>query len=630
MDQPYLVGRCILHFDRGMRGRSSCCSMSIGIENQGVYQKIHHQSRKNHEWTCLFPAAAFNPNPNPTKKSTSITMSSRIPMSHFASKLRLIMSPKSSQTRDMVKEVFDSSNMLEALACGFGFDQIVKQQADIYLRLRGGTKRWDSCAGEGIIKGAGGYVYTCDGQEMVYSISKHESYENKQGFIASLSKDHVEHTLNLLRACREHGTNTLGFISNFLFQAQVKNSTGSPMKEWSVIPESWRKGVHSHSCQLKAFYDDNTSQVLFLKTSILSVLPHRSDKKWVRDQRSYTTEINFYHFVYPLLMAANPTLSCCKPIGIYSSSLQKVRPPIQESKYLLLLPDIPAQLSTAKQLHSLNFRQTKAALDFLAQLHAIGWNSSATWASAKENLWAWGGWWDYAKRGPEELEPAQEVWQDFCQNVLRKTPEADVLELEKSASLQQLGARMIRQAPMIYHRLVNTDPALQTVIHGDFKTGNLFFNENPPDAPWRPKKQKQEEPTDPKAIIIDWQWSGIGLAAMDVGYLFVTSVDLDTLEKETSLMDDYYHTLAQALEAHHQLDIVKDLNYTRAMFQVHVELSQLEYARIAISCKWKGATLESYASKKNELNNGLVYRSIPHAIRLIQKMDQWLDKYQET
>ncbi len=605
--------------------------MSIGIENQGVYQKIHHhQSRKNHEWTCLFPAAAFNSNLNPTKKSTSITMSSRISMSHLASKIRLIMSPKSSRTRDMVKELFHSSNMLEALACGFGFDQIVKQQADIYLRLRQGTKRWDSCAGEGIIKGAGGYVYTCDGQEIVYSISKHESssYENKQGFIASLSKEYVEHTLNLLRACREQGTNTLGFIGKFLFQAQVKNPTGSPMAEWSVIPESWKKGVHSHSCQLKAFYDDNTSQVLFLKTSILSELPNRSDKKWVRDQRSYTTEINFYHYLYPLLMAASPTMSLCKPIGMYSSSLQKVLPPIQESKYFLLLPDIPAQLSTAKQLQSLNFSQTKTALDFLAQLHAIGWNPSATWASAKENLWSWGGWWDYAKRGQEELEPAQEVWEAFCQNVLRKTPEADVLELEKSPSLQRLGARMIRQAPMIYQRLVNTDPALQTVIHGDFKTGNLFFSEKP-DAALRLKKQKLD-PTDPKAIIIDWQWSGIGLAAMDVGYLFITSVDLDTLEKETLLVDEYYHTMAQALKKHHQLDIVKDLNYTRAMFQVHVELSQLEYARIAISCKWKGATLESYAIKKNELNNGLVYRSIPHAIRLIQKMDQWLDKYQET
>lgn len=117
---------------------------------------------------------------------------------------------------------------------------------------------------------------------------------------------------------------------------------------------------------------------------------------------------------------------------------------------------------------------------------------------------------------------------------------------------------------------------------------------------------------------------------MDVGYLLITSVDLDTLEKETMLVDEYYHTLAQALKTHHQLDIVEDLNYTRAMFQVHVELSQLEYARIAISCKWKGATLVSYASKKHELNNGLVYRSIPHAIRLIKKMDQWLDKYQET
>lgn len=139
---------------------------------------------------------------------------------------------------------------------------------------------------------------------------------------------------------------------------------------------------------------------------------------------------------------------------------------------------------------------------------------------------------------------------------------------------------------------------------GDFKTGNLFFNE-----------------VKENVTVIDWQWCGIGIPALDVAYLLNTSVDIDALEHEKELLKYYYDQLC--IES-----TVRDINmaalYSFAQFYRHYQFGLLDYARTAISYFWKSSTPAIMNELKDEFNRGLAYRSLDHAKRVIDKMDEYL------
>ena len=77
----------------------------------------------------------------------------------------------------------------------------------------------------------------------------------------------------------------------------------------------------------------------------------------------------------------------------------------------------------------------------------------------------------------------------------------------------------------------------QTVIHGDAKIANFFFRGGGGRMP--------------EVGLIDFQWSGPGLAAVDVAYCIWASASLEVLAEaggEARLVAAYHSSLAEALE----------------------------------------------------------------------------------
>ena len=73
--------------------------------------------------------------------------------------------------------------------------------------------------------------------------------------------------------------------------------------------------------------------------------------------------------------------------------------------------------------------------------------------------------------------------------------------------------------------------APQTLIHGDLRLDNVFFDEEKPDDP---------------VILIDWQLAGCGAGAYDVAYLLGGSLDAASgRDVEEDLLRTYHETLIE-------------------------------------------------------------------------------------
>ena len=80
----------------------------------------------------------------------------------------------------------------------------------------------------------------------------------------------------------------------------------------------------------------------------------------------------------------------------------------------------------------------------------------------------------------------------------------------------------------------------QTVIHGDAKIANFFF---------RDSSSSGDNGGRPEVGLIDFQWSGPGLAAVDVAYCIWASASLEVLAEaggEARLVAAYHSSLAEA------------------------------------------------------------------------------------
>lgn len=67
---------------------------------------------------------------------------------------------------------------------GFKTLQVIFGEAECYLYPREGTKRWDTCAGEAIIKSLGGQMTDVFNRNYDYSLSS--SVENNRGIVVTL------------------------------------------------------------------------------------------------------------------------------------------------------------------------------------------------------------------------------------------------------------------------------------------------------------------------------------------------------------------------------------------------------------------------------------------------------------
>lgn len=166
-----------------------------------------------------------------------------------------------------------------------------------------------------------------------------------------------------------------------------------------------------------------------------------------------------------------------------------------------------------------------------------------------------------------ELEALPEAWAALCAELSAEDP-----ALFAQPRVAALGERLRRSAEAVSARLRGgaDGAARRCVIHGDFKTANVFFG-GAGDAL--------------RAVPIDFQWVGVGLGALDVQYLLASSAELGLLADPAALdaaLEAYRAALVAATAG-------RAAAYSLAALRDDVLLALLEYARTVFGYQARSA-----------------------------------------
>ena len=158
----------------------------------------------------------------------------------------------------------------------------------------------------------------------------------------------------------------------------------------------------------------------------------------------------------------------------------------------------------------------------------------------------------------------------------------------------------------------------RTLIHGDPKQANLFFRKN-------------DKGGSLEVGLIDFQWSGFGLAATDVAHHISASLLPSCLsydgEKEKQLLDHYYSCLKKELVrvgvATSEQD-VEERVYPFAVLQEQYEIALLDICRMVFAYAWRRWKAESHPTAAS-LNRNAYNKATESALWLITRCHALLD-----
>lgn len=182
----------------------------------------------------------------------------------------------------------------------------------------------------------------------------------------------------------------------------------------------------------------------------------------------------------------------------------------EADEYVLLLEDL-APARVGDQVVGCSRQEAELAIRELAKFHATWWDSPRL---------AEIDWMPYANDPVNKSveETYQDAWGPFVKRFGDRVPK----------SLLQTAERLGHRAGSMLDQLAEPP---RTIIHGDYRTDNLFF--------------ATPEGGDPLAVI-DWQISSRGRGAYDVAYLMSQSVQLEERRaREMEIVRAYHRILVE-------------------------------------------------------------------------------------
>lgn len=221
---------------------------------------------------------------------------------------------------------------------------------------------------------------------------------------------------------------------------------------------------------------------------------------------------------------------------IITADADKIESVVKKCHFLCIVEDLnPARYRQDMLLGREEMDRTLAAM---ARFHGVTWQNPELLSAAKEHLFENGAYWSPDKRDAKEVASLPKVWNEWLEQFSAVLGE----EICESVGVQRLGSRLSASAEAVSDRLHQSfDSPHQCLIHGDLKTANVLLATD-----WDAAALQQG---DGGVMLIDFQWTGIGLAAQDLAYLFASSAHLDVLQsvdQTQALLSRYLELLAVA------------------------------------------------------------------------------------
>ena len=183
----------------------------------------------------------------------------------------------------------------------------------------------------------------------------------------------------------------------------------------------------------------------------------------------------------------------------------------EKLRYVLLLEDLSCYTAADPDLNGLSYEQTKMITLKMADFHIRWWNAKEiglfTWLPTRKEVMT------------RDAERFKTIW-DNCSRMQYFTDELPVGGFDA-------GRKLIERYPLLAG--VMPEDKL-TIIHGDLKTDNMFFDTNTPENP---------------LILVDWGGTtNLGRGIYDISYLLNSAVTTELRRQiERDLVKIYYEYL---------------------------------------------------------------------------------------
>mmetsp|Transcript_19408 Transcript_19408/g.48343 ORF Transcript_19408/g.48343 Transcript_19408/m.48343 type:complete len:456 (+) Transcript_19408:623-1990(+) len=170
------------------------------------------------------------------------------------------------------------------------------------------------------------------------------------------------------------------------------------------------------------------------------------------------------------------------------------------------------------------------------------------------------------------------------------------------------------------------NPSRITMIHGDYKQGNMFFDDicSKTSSGESPSKTSNGD----KIAVFDWQWTGPGIAATDLIYLCVMAVSDEALEDyEAKILKPYHTYLLRALNRGQNNAETIQNDYPYKTLVDEFKLAAIDIQRWLAGSRFKSMTPETVlkAQKNVDVNHGIFRRSVERLVWIFQTVDDALD-----
>jgi len=314
----------------------------------------------------------------------------------------------------------------------------------------------------------------------------------------------------------------------------------------------------------------------------------------------------------------------------YAVDLQPCDEDPIESRFALLLSDFAPE-DGWYQKGLLGDGDSRAALSTLARFHGFFWSRSDFWRSGKAacaeleaTVWPAGGYWQPSMQPASQLDELSLKWETHLHQHL-PTSFSDLPEL-RGIDLATLGGRLQTVAKEVAagaHPFdvssggdASANARFKTLIHGDPKAANLFIRDGSGST---------------EVGLIDFQWSGWGLAATDVAHHICAAVapdalvDADSLD-QSSLLSHYHTELCHALTDFGVVSSAEEADATllsRELLQAQYEVALLDMCRLVFGYQWSRFKL---SDTPESLNRNSYNKDLRNAAWLVQKCDELLTK----
>lgn len=539
-------------------------------------------------------------------------------------------------------------------ACGNKVLRVAYGQTTICIQ-HDKTSLWDTAAPTAILVALGGMVTDYFGDPLIYS-KKKEELGNKLGVVASGPGAEKEH-LRLVNAMRgdvkclsilkKYGLEVFGEKDEITTTTSsqcvdiVRDLDGYPLPvtyfgdklnipnvKSYFCPESEAvRGIMSNACRIhisSSSEEKETTTTVFYKRIIFQNLSHAQEKmksaphKLIRDVNSYKVETSFLSSkaCRAVIERTGVHIPRCYDAQLEPNDLNPI-----ESKFSVLLEDLSPADGWSQRWLLEDEEECKASLSTFAKLHAFFWHGSSFWndKDAAQELEA--GVWESASYVQPRLQTLNQ-----CQNVA-KGWESNRMKCEKELSSfdfwDNLGTRLElsaenngRQAHPFAENgsIANEFQKYRTLVHGDPKQANLFFRSSGDD--------------NIDVGLIDFQWSGFGLAATDIAHFLTAAVHADRLNDggEEALLQYYYENLQKYLIEYgvytNADDAAREFSYDTFMKQY--ETGVLDMCRLVIAYAWsrfEPVDKDDEAGCKRTMNKNSYNKSLPNVVWLMSRCD---------